>query len=47
VVSIRVYQFLTAYSNVGASSAEALLLAILLGIFVALYSLLQRRSRTA
>jgi multiple sugar transport system permease protein len=45
VVSIRVYQFLTAYSNVGASSAEALLLAILLGVFAALYVLLQRKTR--
>lgn len=35
VVSIRVYQFLTAYSNVGAPSAEALRLAGLLGVFAA------------
>jgi multiple sugar transport system permease protein len=45
VVSIRVYQFLTAYSNVGAASAEALLLAVALGIFAVLFSLLQRRNR--
>jgi multiple sugar transport system permease protein len=45
VVSIRVYQFLTAYSNVGASSAEALLLAILLGVFAVVFTLAQRRSR--
>jgi multiple sugar transport system permease protein len=47
VVSIRVYQFLTAYSNVGASSAEALLLAVLLGLFAAGFAVLQRRSREA
>jgi multiple sugar transport system permease protein len=47
VVSIRVYQFLTAYTNVGAASAEALLLAVLLGVFAALYSILQRRSSQA
>jgi multiple sugar transport system permease protein len=47
MVSIRVYRFLTAYANVGASSAEALLLAVLLGVFAALYSMLQRRSRAA
>ena len=45
VVSIRVYQFLTAYTNVGAASAEALLLAVLLGLFVGLFALLQRRTR--
>jgi multiple sugar transport system permease protein len=45
VVSIRVYQFLTAYSNVGASSAEALLLAVLLGVFAVLFSLFQRRTQ--
>ena len=45
VVSIRVYQFLTGYSNVGASSAEALLLAVLLGVFAIIFSLVQRRSR--
>jgi multiple sugar transport system permease protein len=45
VVSIRVYQFLTAYSNVGASSAEALLLAVLLGVFAIVFTLVQRRSR--
>jgi multiple sugar transport system permease protein len=47
VVSIRVYQFLTAYTNVGASSAEALLLAVLLGVFAALFALAQRRTREA
>jgi multiple sugar transport system permease protein len=47
VVSIRVYRFLTAYSNVGASSAEALLLAAFLGVFAAMFALLQRRSREA
>ena len=45
VVSIRVYQFLTGYSNVGASSAEALLLAVLLGVFAVIFALVQRRSR--
>jgi multiple sugar transport system permease protein len=45
VVSIRVYQFLTAYTNVGAASAEALLLAVLLGLFAGLFVLLQRRTR--
>ncbi len=45
VVSIRVYQFLTAYANVGASSAEALLLAVLLGLFAIMFSMFQRRSR--
>ena len=45
VVSIRVYQFLTAYANVGAASAEALLLAVLLGLFAGLFALLQRRPR--
>jgi multiple sugar transport system permease protein len=45
VVSIRVYQFLTAYTNVGAASAEALLLAVLLGLFAGLFALLQRRTR--
>jgi multiple sugar transport system permease protein len=45
VVSIRVYQLLTGYSNVSAASAEALLLAILLGVFAFFYSLFQRRSR--
>jgi multiple sugar transport system permease protein len=47
VVSIRVYQFLTAYSNVGASSAEALLLAVLLGLFAVMYAAIQRRNRVA
>jgi multiple sugar transport system permease protein len=47
VVSIRVYQFLTAYTNVGESSAEALLLAVLLGVFAALFALAQRRTREA
>jgi multiple sugar transport system permease protein len=47
VVSIRVYQFLTAYSNVGASTAEALLLAVLLGAFAVAFSVLQRRSQAA
>ncbi len=47
VVSIRVYQFLTAFTNVGASSAEALLLAVLLGVFAALFALAQRRTREA
>ena len=46
VVSIRVYQFLTAYTNVGAASAEALLLAVLLGLLIALFALLQRRTRS-
>jgi multiple sugar transport system permease protein len=46
VVSIRVYQFLTAYSNIGASSAEALLLAALLGLFAVMFALFQRRNRT-
>ena len=45
MVSIRVYQFLTAYTNVGAASAEALLLAVLLGLFAGLFALLQRRTR--
>jgi multiple sugar transport system permease protein len=47
VVSIRVYQFLTAYTNVGASSAEALLLAVLLGLFAIMFTMFQRRSRVA
>ena len=42
VVSIRVYQFLTAYANVGASSAEALLLAVVLGVFAVMFALVQR-----
>ena len=42
VVSIRVYQFLTAYANVGASSAEALLLAVVLGVFAVMFALAQR-----
>jgi multiple sugar transport system permease protein len=45
VVSIRVYQFLTAYSNVGASTAESLLLAVLLGVFALMFSVLQRRNQ--
>ncbi len=44
VVSIRVYQFLTAYTNVGAASAQALLLAALLGACAVAFALLQRRS---
>lgn len=47
VVSIRVYQFLTAYTNVGAASAQALLLAVLLGVFIVIFALLQRKTRTA
>lgn len=47
VVSIRVYQFLTAYSNVGASTAESLLLAVLLGVFALMFSVLQRRNQAA
>lgn len=43
VVSIRVYQFLTAYTNVGAASAQALLLAVLLGAFAVCVTLAQRR----
>jgi multiple sugar transport system permease protein len=44
VVSIRVYQFLTAYTNVGEASAQALLLAALLGACAVAFALLQRRS---
>jgi multiple sugar transport system permease protein len=47
VVSIRVYQFLTAYSNVGASSAEALLLAVVLGLFAVMFTLVQRTRTTS
>jgi len=44
VVSIRVYQYLTASSNVGASTAEALLLAVMLGVFAVIFVLFQRRT---
>lgn len=46
VVSIRVYQYLTGSSNVGASTAEALLLALMLGVFAVMFSLFQRRTET-
>ncbi len=47
VVSIRVYQFLTAFENVGASSADALLLAVFLAVFGTVYALVQARGGAA
>lgn len=44
VVSIRVYQFLTAYGNVGTASAQALVLAIMLGVIATVYAVVQSRS---
>lgn len=45
MISIRVYQFLTAFGNVGTSSAQALLLAAALAVFVIIYASTQARAR--
>ncbi|EXG80225.1 permease component of ABC-type sugar transporter [Cryptosporangium arvum DSM 44712] len=44
VVSVRVYDFLTSRGDIGAASAEALVLAIALAVFVGIYLRLVRRS---
>lgn len=47
VVSIRVYQFLSAFGNVGLASAQALVLAVILAIIAGLYVLVQSRTSTS
>jgi multiple sugar transport system permease protein len=37
VVSVRVYQFLTARTDIGAAAAQAVVLAVVLIVFVAIY----------
>ncbi len=47
VVSIRVFEYLTARGDVGAAAAQALVLAVVLGVFVAVYLRFAKKEESA